>query len=283
MPLPLALSRGIAAAAALTFVITAFAEEPAEKSVGPVPRGLQIDAYYQKYYDAGGIPVVASERVADEALIAAGVVIERMLETRPPLRAALIDGGARLAIIGKNEATTDLPEYDFLRDRKAYWDERARGFGGTPALPMTSAAEENVLGLKSDRYRGESILIHEFAHAVHLIGLKAIDETFDDRLERTYRAAIDAGLWEKTYARTNRSEYFAEGVQCYFDCDAAADPPNGVHNRIRTREQLRTYDPALFELIDDAFGRNPWRWTPIGVHAEKWPAKDQKTEHAGKR
>ncbi|MFH5806578.1 hypothetical protein [Alienimonas sp. DA493] len=246
-----------------------------EAVVGPIPEGVKLDSFYRKHVDAGGVPVVGSERVSDAALIAAAAVVERMLSARPPLRAALAARGARLALIGRDEATTDLPEYEGLRRRKAYWDRRARGFGGTPAQPMTSAGEENVLGLPADRYRGESVLIHEFAHAVHHIGLTELDEGFDDRLQTAFDAAIEAGRWAETYAATNPSEYFAEGVQCYFDCNAAADPPNGVHNAIRTREQLRDYDPALYELIDEAFGRNRWRWTPPGAHRQAWEDRER--------
>ena len=65
-------------------------------------------------------------------------------------------------------------------------------------------------------------------------------------------------LWKDTYAASNYSEYWAEGVQSYYDCN---NPPNrGVHNDINTREKLAKYDPALFELIDDTFKQNEWRY-----------------------
>jgi alpha-glucosidase len=46
-------------------------------------------------------------------------------------------------------------------------------------------------------------------------------------------------------------------VQSYFDCN---NPPNGSHNDVNTREELRAYDPDLFGLIDDTFGKNTWRY-----------------------
>jgi uncharacterized protein len=46
----------------------------------------------------------------------------------------------------------------------------------------------------------------------------------------------------------------------YFDCARSASPPNGVHNEICNREQLKKYDPRLFALIDREFGHNPWRY-----------------------
>ena len=116
---------------------------------------------------------------------------------------------------------------------------------------------ENLLCLRGDPYNGENILIHEVAHTVHEIGMRAVDKTFDGRLRETYDAAIKAGLWKATYAATNRNEYWAEGVQSWFDCNQAA---GGVHNDVRTREKLKAYDPALAKLIEEVFGDKQWRY-----------------------
>jgi hypothetical protein len=165
--------------------------------------------------------------------------------------------------------TTDIPEHSKLKPKK-YWDKRARGLGGTPFIPTTSCAEENLLGYPDDRYNGENILIHEFAHTVHEVGMKALDKGFDDRLKKLYKQAMDKGLWQNTYAATNHKEYWAEGVQSYFNCNLRADPPDGNHNHVRTRRQLRNYDPDLASLIDEVFAKNPWRWMPNGAHQRKW-------------
>src|SRR5206468_3493150 len=105
--------------------------------------------------------------------------------------------------------------------------------------------------------RNENILVHEFSHAVHRYGIGSLDRTFDGRLKATYARAIEAGLWKGTYAATNHSEYWAEGVQSYYDCNA---PPNASHNDVNTREKLARYDPDLFALIDETFKQNSWRY-----------------------
>ena len=74
---------------------------------------------------------------------------------------------------------------------------------------------------------------------------------FRQRLERTYEDALDAGLWQHTYAAENADEYWAEGVQSWFDLN---DPPGFIHNEIDTRTELEEYDPALAGLIRDALG-----------------------------
>jgi alpha-glucosidase len=238
-------------------------------AVGRPPKELKLDPFYKKYVDAAGLPVVGSEQARDEALMAAAEIVVKMLSKRADLREALVAGRVRIAVMAADEVTTDIPEHSRLRP-KEYWDKRARGLGGTTRNPTTSCAEENLLGLEEDRYRGESILIHEFAHTIHGVGMKALDAEFDERLKRLYERAKARGLWEKTYAGTNHSEYWAEGVQAYFDCNRRAEPTDGVHNQVRTREQLRKYDPELAMLLDEVFAGNPWRWTPISAHADKW-------------
>jgi alpha-glucosidase len=146
--------------------------------------------------------------------------------------------------------TTDVPEQRHLKnDPKTDWDKRARGLGGR----LSSCGEENLLNLKGDRYKFENILIHEFNHAVHQHGLREVDPTFDGRLRRAYKKAMDRGLWKGTYVATNPSEYWAEGAQAYFDC---MRPQFGAN----TREKLRAYDPDLFALVDEVYRQSKFRY-----------------------
>jgi len=63
---------------------------------------------------------------------------------------------------------------------------------------------------------------------------------------------------EKTcYAIKNRGEYFAEGVQAWFDTNRTMDHD---HNHIHTREQLKTYDPGLAALCEKVLGDSKWRF-----------------------
>jgi hypothetical protein len=50
-----------------------------------------------------------------------------------------------------SEVATDIPEHRFLADDpEVDWDTRARGLGGTPGVPITTGAEENLLCLAGD-------------------------------------------------------------------------------------------------------------------------------------
>ena len=177
---------------------------------------MKLDPFYKKYCSARGYPVVSSGKVNDYALKETAYLINMMLAKRPDVRNAMIKSGSRMIVMAHNEYTTDIPEHSRLRP-KDYWDARARGLGGSRTDPVCSCAEENVLAYKGDPYSTESIVIHEFAHNIHLRGMVNVDDSFDDRLKATYDNAMAGGLWEGKYASVNHAEYFAEGVQSWFD------------------------------------------------------------------
>ena len=62
---------------------------------------------------------------------------------------------------------------------------------------------------------------------------------------------------KECYAHKNRAEYWAEGVQCWYDTNRTMDHD---HNHIHTREQLKAYDPALAQLCHDVLGDSQWRF-----------------------
>ncbi|HLY76054.1 MAG TPA: hypothetical protein VKU80_18190, partial [Planctomycetota bacterium] len=162
-----------------------------------------------------------------------------------------------LCIIAHNEFTTDLPEWSRLKP-KDYWDARARGMGGSLTDPYCSCGEENLLSYPGDPYAAESILIHEFAHNIHLRGMVNVDATFDDRVKAAYDAAMKAGLWKGKYASVNHHEYFAVGVASWFGHDRKNDHD---HNHVHTRALLLEYDPGLAALCREVFGDSELKYT----------------------
>ncbi|MCH7944442.1 MAG: M24 family metallopeptidase [Armatimonadetes bacterium] len=220
------------------------------------PASLNTDPFYQKYLSAaGGIPVLSSRQVSDGALTEAAYLMGQMLQNRPDVVKAMIERDVRVVVMAPTEMTTDVPEQRNM-SRPEFWDRRARGLGGR----ITSCGEENLLTYPWDRYIGENILIHEFAHCIAGYGLRHVDADFQSRLQTAYDDAKAKGLWANTYAMSNSGEYWAEAVQSYFDCNRSSDPPNGVHNHIDTREELAEYDPTIYKLIEDSLGKIEWRY-----------------------
>ena len=222
----------------------------AQDGPGRPPEGLP--AFYQKHLDCGGLPILSSAKVPDAALIQARKTVRRMTSKRPEILPELARRGVRVAIMAATELTTDIPEHATLAPKER-WDRRARGLGATPSRPAVSGAEENLLNYPKDRYRGEDIFLHEFAHTIHTMAMVHLEPGFDAELKGLYKAARAAGLWERTYAAENAGEYFAEGVQSWFDANREADPPDGIHNAVNTRRELEAYDPALAAFIAKIF------------------------------
>lgn len=229
-------------------------------STGAVPPILRLDPFYTKYCAVRAMPVVSATAVSDAAMAKAGVLLERMLSPLPVgVVEELLRRKIHFGIIGLSQQTIDMPEY-----RNLYtlypgtdWNVRARGLGATIAIPLSSVGEENLLCLTTDKYLGQSILVHEFAHTIKDLGLDAVVFGFRDRVRIAYAQAMERGLWAKTYAATNVQEYWAVGVQSYFDAARESSPPNGVYNEINTRSELSSYDPDLYSAIADTFGADP--------------------------
>lgn len=68
------------------------------------------------------------------------------------------------------------------------------------------------------------------------------------------------------YASKNRAEYFAEGVQCWFNTNRTMDHD---HNHIQTREQLKAYDPFLAKFCEEVLGNREWRFVSPRERAGK--------------
>jgi len=188
--------------------------------------------FYGKRIVARGIPILAHESVSDAALDEAARRIDRQLGRAPEIAANLAHLGAEMHLIGKDQQTTDLPEYREMKGKpfegEATMDERGRGYGGLYA----SCSEENLLLFPSDRFTDHrDICSHEFAHTIMEFGLSA---DIRDRIEAQYRASCTGSgdtipiqdgrigscpripRWKTMYAATNPGEFFAELTMWYF-------------------------------------------------------------------
>lgn len=222
---------------------------------------LGYDSFYRQQCDALGLDVLASAAVDPDAVRRAAEIIVAMIGHRQDLIDEMIAQGVRVGVIGVDEVTSDMPEYRDIYQMfpGVDWDTRARGLGATPTIPLSSVGEENVLCLLADSYYGSSIMVHEFAHTILIMGLRFLDPAYNDPTRTdpvvaAYDDAITAGLWANTYAATNPDEYWAETVMSYFDTNI--DGPvggDGIHNQIDTRTELASYDPQIYSIIDDLF------------------------------
>lgn len=222
-----------------------------EYAITQPPQELKLDSFYKKYSNVNGIHIISSQRVPDSAFVKACEIIDFMTSGLPKeLLEQMVKVNTRVGIMARYEGTTDIPDHAHLaNDTTLNWDVRARGLGGTLRLPLTTCAEENLLCYQIDKYHAEDILIHEFAHTIHGVGIIPLDENFNDLLQQKLDAAMSAGKYKNTYAATNIWEYWAEGVQNWFNVNAEVENTDGKHNWVNTRHDMKKYDPDLYEII----------------------------------
>jgi hypothetical protein len=244
--------------------------EPIRKqpSVVAPPARFKFDAYYTKFTFAREFPVLGSKHVSDEAMLKANDTIRKMFAYRHDILKAMIADGARLVVLGRKEKLSDLPEF---KDAKGV--ELVRFHEYTPERKVMVVPEENVLGLPGEPFAGREMVVAVFARGLYLVcGLRPVDPEFDkrrdkqqyelrvkrmdvefdERLKKLFDAATAKGLWKGSTAIHNRTEYWAAGVEAYFDAAGTGTvAPNGADRPIITRELLKAYDPELFALVDE--------------------------------
>jgi hypothetical protein len=253
-----------------------------QPSVLPPPARFKFDPYYTKFTYAREFPVLGSGHVGDEALLRANDTIRKLFAYRHDILKALIADGARLVVLGRQEKLSDLPEFKGARHLAGF--DAVRYLDYTPALKLMVVPEENVLGLPGEPFAGESTVVGVFARALYQVtGLrpvdpdferrrdkqqyelrvKRLDVEFDRRLRKLHEEALKKDLWKGTAAARHRREYWAAGVEAYFDAVGETPAPNGADRPITTREALRAYDPDLYALVDETMaytGHVDWRF-----------------------
>lgn len=229
------------------------------------------ESYYTKFYVApvSGITVKSSDDVADSTLEAAAAQIDVMLSRATDIARKMVELGASLAVYGAHENAYFIPEHRYGWDPAMYYVE---GYGGSPHNGgVSSIAEKNVLRIRDSKepggntaYRNENILIHEFGHAVRLMGLDQLeDTTLKEEFLELYRSRAAAGMWPNTYAISNSDEFFATMCTVWFNVmQDAPDWNDGVRGPVNTREELKVYDPETYAFFAGLFPEEslpaPW-------------------------
>jgi hypothetical protein len=255
-----------------------------QPSVIAPPAKFQIDPYYTKFTWAREFIVLGSKHVSDEALLRANDIVRKMFAYRHDILKAMISDGARLIVLGRNEKLSDLPEFKEVKERAEFDEVRYCDYA--PTRKRMVVAEENVLGLAGEPFAGKCMVISVFAKGLYQVaGLRAVDPDFerrrgkqqyelrlkrldiefDQRIRKLYDEAMSKGLWKGTAAARNSIEYWAAGVEAYFDAAGTSSPPHGADRPITSREALKAYDSDLFTLVDETMAYKEhvdWRFQP---------------------
>jgi hypothetical protein len=241
-------------------IVENFGPEPEAKDPLAIPASEVAlfklpTTYYKKYVMLGttlenSIPIVAGSKVSDFAMQQARLQCSYIANT-PALLNMLRQQRIFIVIFGNEEYPNVIPGWD------PAWDATRYGGGYGPNAPGASCGLHmgDILNNTFDRYPNENIVIHEFGHAVIDFGLDKLIPGFKANVAEIWNRAKTKGLWKNTYAISNASEYWAEGVQSYFNLNARGpEIGDGTHNHVNTRALLKTYDPEFYALLYSVYG-----------------------------
>ena len=232
-----------------------------------------LDPFYKQHIVADGLVVAGSEKVSLYALGEAGYLAKKILANRPDLIRDLCEKRKMfVAVMAYCELQTDLPD---CRTMSLWWAYRARGLGSRPV----SCAEENLLNLKGDPYQGENIFVHEFAHGIHSV----LGEEFNARLRVLFDQAKQSDRFGGYAIDGGIGEFWAEGVQTWFECNGKKRPKSGRGSNsftvigpqgelvchLTTRKLLITHCPEFAKLIDSTFRQNKWVYVPVAKRLDE--------------
>ena len=202
------------------------------------PQSLEVNPFYQKYVNVGGVHMVADNNVSDEHMVQSRQIITGMLANRSDLLETLSAHGTTI----------------FL-DSRLTGRRRGSAHRGPGSWAMYATNDDPYC----------LVFVHEFAHQIHFaLEAQPRGQEFKSRLDALYQAAMNAGRWDEMYASTNSYEYWAESVRFWFagslsdpvgtaDCQFAGGTCTPLE---QTFSKLADYEPDLVKLIEEVFGED---------------------------
>jgi hypothetical protein len=218
-------------------------------------------------------------------MLIANDIVRKMFAYRHDLLKALIAADVKLVVLGQVEALSELPEFQGKTADAQPLDLLVRLSEFTPETKILVIGQENV----KSSYRPDAVedcwLVYLFADAIYRVAaqrpvdpewekrprrvwqqyelrVQRVDQRLDESLAKLFESATSSGKWQSTRAATSRRAYWNYGVMAYFDALGQTPAPLDHSNSIRTREELKQYDPELYELVNTTFQydqRVDWR------------------------
>lgn len=214
------------------------------------PNEVNLNSYYKKYLNCGGIPIIGSDAVPDEAMYIAEETLNFMLNGLNSIKTKLISDGNYIALYPEGSNITELPD-PFVATAS---NGGAYTWSGPGANDLRALASDVSSLICNPDIGFGHILVHEIAHMIHIGGILRLDSGFQSELEGRYGNAMSSGKWNNTYASTNPQEYLAEAATIWYGVNWIGPVGgDGWRNEIGTRAELQNYDSGIFNLLNGRF------------------------------
>jgi hypothetical protein len=203
------------------------------------------DEYYTKYASANEVIVATGAGVDDEAVVRYCRLLTEMVSNEA-VRQAIIRDKMWFTMIAEDEQLSSLPQID--RQYGTSLDRRARGLGG---LTPTICAQDSIMCMPGDKWKGDCICPHEAGHTLYSSGIAKVSE-LSSRLSSITDSARSSGRLANAYVWQdgNESGMMAWGVQVWYNC--AINGTNGAyHSDINTRAELEKDLPDFHKFLSE--------------------------------
>ena len=251
-----------------------------------------VHPFYKKYLNAydddytRGIPIIASHKVDDRAMLKIRSTILKMLSKRPDVRDAMVDNNERIVVRAVLEESWNHPEFRFGTE----------GGGSKPSFPSTLIEEEGIYFLIENgevqprfyhgRFLGRYLIVEEFLHSMQRMGMPFVEDgaNIQKEIESAYINAVRTGafdpeaFYDESISDTDRvpltdpsrrlelesylteqhirrinGEYLAISAELFFNGTVPTGDP-----KANNREELKQYDPVVYNILIRYFYEDDW-------------------------
>ena len=232
-----------------------YIETGAEVIESPSPKGLE---FYTKYTTVSGVIIVGGPDVPDEAVLSARRSIEYQLSARPDFHQLLQESNVRVSLFGPDGDTSELPEYK---------DTAEIGGFAMMSIDASMTANAGWLCYEGNEDDEGDPVIHEMAHTLNHVVFEAINELyFYENIYKLAEEALENGDWEEGAQAIADGVPLSDMIGEFFAINTENFIiSNSPDLKYGTRENIKKYNPAMYELYARYYPTEPWSYCNDGV------------------
>jgi hypothetical protein len=189
--------------------------------------------------------VATGSKVVDEAIVRYCRLLTEMFSNQSIHQAVLADK-MWFTMISQSEQLSSLPQIN--KQYGTSLNARTRGLG---ALTPTICAEDSIMCMKGDPWKGDCICPHETGHTLYSSGIQKVPE-LSKRLTAITNSARSSGRLANAYVWQDGDEsgMMSWGTQAWYNC--AINGTNGAyHTDINTRAELQKELPDFYQFLSE--------------------------------
>lgn len=221
----------------------------------PSPQGLE---FYTKYTTVSGVIIVGGPDVPDEAVLAARRSLEYQLSARPDFHELLKESNVRVSLFGPDGDTSELPEYK---------DTAEIGGFAMMSIDASMTANAGWLCYEGNNDDEGDPVIHEMAHTLNHVVFEATNELyFYENIYKLAEEALENGDWEEGAQAIADGVPLSDMIGEFFAINTENFIiSNSPDLKYGTRENIKKYNPAMYELFARYYPTEPWSYCNDGV------------------